>query len=139
MCHSVPLTESSCIQVGPFPAWRTLTVGLLGPYCKSQGKIGFECGDSPAINWNPMWRIPPPCYFNLINPASWYLDARKSYAQGWTYVLFKSSWVLLRSFQKNEMFSRSFAFFIKRTKHSLRSLTFFIKECGVLCVLLRSL
>ena len=81
----------------------------------------------------------PPCYFNLINPASWYLGARKSYAQGWTYVLFKSSRVLLRSFQKNEMFSRSFAFYKKRTKHSLRSLTFFIKERVILCILLCSL
>ena len=62
--------------------------------------------------------------------------------QGWAYVLFKRtqhSCVLLRSFQKNATFSRSFAFFIKRTLRSLRSFTFFIKERSVLCVLLRSL
>ena len=62
--------------------------------------------------------------------------------QGWAYVLFKitqRSCVLLHSFQNNEQFSRSFAIFIKRTKHSLRSFTFIIKERGVLCVLLCSL
>ena len=54
-------------------------------------------------------------------------------------ILFKRmqrSRVLLCSFQKNETFLRSFAFFIKRTKRFLRSFTFFIKECAVL---LRSL
>ena len=62
-----------------------------------------------------------------------------SYAQGWASVLFKRaqrSRVLLRSFQKNEKFSRSVAFFIKRTLRSLRSFMFFIKER---CILLRSL
>ena len=66
--------------------------------------------------------------------------------QGWACVFFKRtqrSCILLRSFQKNEMFSRSFAFFIKRTLHSssssLRSFTFFIKERCFLCVLLHSL
>ena len=65
-----------------------------------------------------------------------------SYAQGWASVLFKRaqrSRVLLRSFQKNETFTRSFTFFIKRTLRSLRSFMFFIKESCVLCVLLRSL
>ena len=74
-------------------------------------------------------------------------------SQGWAYVLFKRmqrSCVLLRSFQKNATFSRSFAFFIKRAllslryftffiKRTLRSFKFFMKECGVLCVLLHSL
>ena len=62
--------------------------------------------------------------------------------QGWAYILFKRtqrSCFLLRSFQKNAAFSRSFAFFIKRTPHSLHSFMFFIKERCVLCVLLRSL
>ena len=77
--------------------------------------------------------------------------------QGWANVLFKRtqcSCILLRSFQKNTLFSHSFVFFIKRMLRSLRSFTFFIKECcvllffyvlycikeyGVLCVLLRSL
>ena len=58
----------------------------------------------------------------------------------------------IRSFQKNAMFSRSFAFFskeqnvlhsfaffIKRKLHSLRSFMFFTKERCVLCILLRSL
>ena len=73
-------------------------------------------------------------------PESKYLSVQCS--QGWAYVLFKRtqcSCVLLHSFQKNEAFLRSFAFFIKRTERSLRSFTFFIKVCGVLCVLLRSL
>ena len=62
--------------------------------------------------------------------------------QGWAYILFKRtqrSCILLRSFQKNAAFSRSFAFFIKRTPRSLHSFMFFIKERCVLCVLLRSL
>ena len=57
-------------------------------------------------------------------------------------ILFKRmqrSRVLLCSFQKNETFLRSFAFFIKRTKRFLRSFTFFIKEPCVLCTFLRSL
>ena len=65
-----------------------------------------------------------------------------TWLQGWAYVLFKRtqrSFVLLHSFQKNETFSHSFAFFIKRMKRSLRSFMFFIKECSVLCVLLHSL
>ena len=72
----------------------------------------------------------------------------------------------MRSFQKNAMFLCSFAFFLKernilaffcilynknaaffaffyvlykRTRCSLLSFTFFINECGVLCILLRSL
>ena len=55
----------------------------------------------------------------------------------------------MRSFQKNAMFSCSFAFFIKRRLHSLRSFiffikepaffAFFIKERGVFCILLSSL
>ena len=60
----------------------------------------------------------------------------------WACVFFKRmqrSCVLLRTLEKNAMFSRSFAFFIKRTLRSLHSFTFFIKEPGVLCVLLRSL
>ena len=57
-----------------------------------------------------------------------------------------------RSFQKNAKFLSSFAFFskelnvlvffcilYKRMQHSLKSFTFFIKECGVLWVLLHSL
>ena len=51
--------------------------------------------------------------------------------QGWAHVLFKRtqrSCVLLHSFQNNETFSRSFAFYLKRTKHSLHSFTFFIKK-----------
>ena len=80
--------------------------------------------------------------------------------QGWASVLFKRmqrSRILLHSFQKNETFWRSFAFFIKRllrslrsffyvlykrtlrSLRSLRSFTLFIKERGVLCVLLHSL
>ena len=42
-------------------------------------------------------------------------------------------------FSKDKTFSHSFAFFIIRTLRSLHSFTFFIKECGVLCVLLCSL
>ena len=58
----------------------------------------------------------------------------------------------MRSFQKNATFLRSFALFIKntaffaffcvlykRTRRSLRSFAFFIKERRILCVLLRSL
>ena len=61
--------------------------------------------------------------------------------QGWANVLFKRmqhSHILLCSFQKNEAFSRSFAFFIKRPLHSFHSFKFFKKERCVLCVLLRS-
>ena len=62
--------------------------------------------------------------------------------QGWASVLFKRTQcccILLRSFQKNEMFLHSFAFFIKRTLRSLHFYTFFIKERYILCVLLCSL
>ena len=58
----------------------------------------------------------------------------------------------IRSFQKKVLFSRSYAFFskelnvlaffyvlYKRTLHYLRSFMFFIKEPGVLCILLCSL
>ena len=124
---------------GAISCLENLDCRIIGSLLQISRKDWFWVWGFPCYQLKPNVKDPPPCYFNLINPASWYLDARKSYAQGWTYVLFKSSWVLLRSFQKNEMFSRSFAFFIKRTKHSLRSLKFFIKECGVLCVLLRSL
>ena len=65
-----------------------------------------------------------------------------TFSQGWASVLFKRtqrSRFLLLYFQKNEMFLRSFAFFIKRTLDSLRSFTFVIKERCVLCVHIRSL
>ena len=42
-------------------------------------------------------------------------------------------------YKKNETFSALFYVLYKRTLRSLRSFMFFIKECGVLCVLLRSL
>ena len=103
-----------------------------------------------------------PYLSNLIK-QSYYEEAN---CQGWACILFKRvqhSCILLHSFQKNATFSCSFAFFskeqnilalfcilykkntaffyvlYKRTLHSLRSFTFFIKERGVLCVLLRSL
>ena len=55
---------------------------------------------------------------------------------------FQKNATFLRSFaffSKVKTLSYSFAFFIKRTLHSLRSFTFFIKERCILCVLLRSL
>ena len=50
----------------------------------------------------------------------------------------KRSCVLLCSLQKNKTFSAFFYVLCKRTLRSLRSFTFFAKECCVLCVLLRS-
>ena len=94
---------------------------------------------------------------------------RTKYCIVYTYSILYSTqgWAMgIRSFQKNTMFLRSFVFFskernvlvffsvlykknaaffaffyvlYKRTRCSLRSFTFFIKECSVLCVLLRSL
>ena len=49
------------------------------------------------------------------------------------------SCVLLRSLKKNVLFFALFYILHKRTQRSLRSFMFIIKECGVLCVLLRSL
>ena len=51
----------------------------------------------------------------------------------------KHSRVLLRSLRKNVAFFAFFYVLCKRTLHSLRSFTFFAKECCVLCVLLCSL
>ena len=42
-------------------------------------------------------------------------------------------------YKKNAAFFAFFYVLYKRMRRSLRSFTFFIKECGVLCVLLRSL
>ena len=80
-----------------------------------------------------------------------------SFSQGWASVLFKRtqrSHILLRSFKRTKcsrvciLYKKNAAFFVffyilyKRTLrslHSLRSFTFFIKECSVVCILLRSL
>ena len=60
----------------------------------------------------------------------------------WAYVLFKRtqhSCVLLHSLWKNVSFFAFFYILYQRMFRSLHSFTFFIKECGVLCVFLGSL
>ena len=52
---------------------------------------------------------------------------------------FQKNATFLRSFEKNLAFSAFFYILCKRTLCSLRSFTFFAKECCLLCVLLRSL
>ena len=62
--------------------------------------------------------------------------------QGWASVLFKRtqrSCVLLCSLLKNAAFFAFFCILYKRTRRSLGSFMFFIKDCGVLCVPLLSL
>ena len=74
-------------------------------------------------------------YFLLLSRGCPPLLSFVSYNQGWASVLFKRmqhSRVLLCSFQKNETFSAFFYVFYKRTRRSLLSFTFFIKEHSVL-------
>ena len=78
MCHSVTLTESSCIQVGPFPVLEilhspactvSLIVGLPGHFINLKERLVLSVG-VPLLSMEPNVKDTPLVICDLINPAS---------------------------------------------------------------------